>query len=229
MENSVLKEYFIFINLCKEKKYDENLVLHNHHIIPKHMGGNDEKSNIVKLSVEDHIKAHLILAECFISNKKLWSANLKSARILNRYSIIFKDDMDLIRKSYLGENNPFYGKSHTEETKKILAEKTKKMRKNVSYDEFYGDKSNNEKHKRSLAAKKQHEKISEEDKKKIGKKISDSLKGNVPWNKGLKSKYEVDGKIFESLNDALEFYGYKYPKKLKDNHKVKRLKNDRSN
>lgn len=35
---------------------------HKHHIIPKHMGGTDDPSNIIELSVEDHAEAH----------KKLW-------------------------------------------------------------------------------------------------------------------------------------------------------------
>jgi len=36
---------------------------HKHHIIPKHMGGTDDPSNIIELSVEDHAKAHLELYE----------------------------------------------------------------------------------------------------------------------------------------------------------------------
>jgi len=36
---------------------------HKHHIIPKHMGGTDDPSNIIELSVEDHTKAHLDLYE----------------------------------------------------------------------------------------------------------------------------------------------------------------------
>jgi hypothetical protein len=36
---------------------------HKHHIIPKHMGGTDDPSNIIELSVENHAKAHLELYE----------------------------------------------------------------------------------------------------------------------------------------------------------------------
>jgi len=31
---------------------------HIHHIIPKHMGGTDEESNLVELTVEEHAEAH---------------------------------------------------------------------------------------------------------------------------------------------------------------------------
>lgn len=36
---------------------------HKHHIIPKHMGGTDDASNLIELSVEEHAEAHRILYE----------------------------------------------------------------------------------------------------------------------------------------------------------------------
>lgn len=36
---------------------------HTHHIIPKHMGGTDEESNLVELTVEEHAEAHKKLYE----------------------------------------------------------------------------------------------------------------------------------------------------------------------
>ena len=36
---------------------------HIHHIIPKHMGGTDDPSNLVELTVEEHAQAHLTLYE----------------------------------------------------------------------------------------------------------------------------------------------------------------------
>lgn len=37
-------------------------IYHIHHIIPKHMGGSNHPSNLIKLTVEEHAEAH----------KKLW-------------------------------------------------------------------------------------------------------------------------------------------------------------
>ena len=36
---------------------------HRHHIIPRHMGGGDEKDNIVSLTISDHAEAHKNLFE----------------------------------------------------------------------------------------------------------------------------------------------------------------------
>jgi hypothetical protein len=40
-------------------------MIHKHHIIPRHMGGSDDPSNIVKLSVAEHANAHRILFETY--------------------------------------------------------------------------------------------------------------------------------------------------------------------
>jgi hypothetical protein len=36
---------------------------HKHHIIPKHMGGTDDPSNLIELTVEEHAEAHRLLYE----------------------------------------------------------------------------------------------------------------------------------------------------------------------
>jgi len=33
-------------------------MIHKHHIVPKHMGGTDDPSNLIELTVEEHAKAH---------------------------------------------------------------------------------------------------------------------------------------------------------------------------
>lgn len=36
---------------------------HKHHIVPKHMGGTDDESNLVELTIEEHAAAHRKLYE----------------------------------------------------------------------------------------------------------------------------------------------------------------------
>ena len=40
-----------------------SIYTHNHHIIPKHMGGTDDASNLVELTIEQHAEAHRVLYE----------------------------------------------------------------------------------------------------------------------------------------------------------------------
>jgi hypothetical protein len=40
-------------------------IYHIHHIVPKHMGGTDDPSNLTRISVEEHAAAHLELYQKF--------------------------------------------------------------------------------------------------------------------------------------------------------------------
>lgn len=56
----------IYMNLCESRKnrkndYGPGSGLHAHHIIPRHMGGKDDVSNITYLTVKEHIFAHKLL------------------------------------------------------------------------------------------------------------------------------------------------------------------------
>ena len=51
------------------------------------MGGSNEDINLVKLSVEDHINAHILLSECFDENTYERISNLRSARFIAKNSI----------------------------------------------------------------------------------------------------------------------------------------------
>jgi len=47
---------------------------HIHHIIPRHMGGSDDPSNLIELTIEEHAKAHFDLWKKFgrIEDKIAW-------------------------------------------------------------------------------------------------------------------------------------------------------------
>jgi len=177
--------YIKFIKKCQNKKYGKDIVLHGHHIIPKHVWNVPENKEKIFLSVNDHIKAHLLLAECFEQNSYEYNSNMRSARLLNSKSIRSKKILSKIRKTYSGKNNPFFGKKHSDATIKKIAEHTRKQCKNKKYDERYGLLASVEKHKRSIGGKNMWKNISEEDKSKRIQKASNSLKGKIPWNKGL--------------------------------------------
>lgn len=108
-----------------------------HHIVPRSFGGSDNKSNMVNLTPREHFVAHLLLAK--IHGGKMWAAlkfmagvGTKSAagvRVTARlYAIIKQKDAEWRSARYLGENNPFYGKTFTPEQ----LEKLKGPRQSIS-------------------------------------------------------------------------------------------------
>lgn len=51
-------------NVVKYYGFDiNNIMKHKHHIIPRHMGGTDDPTNLVELTVEEHADAHKKLYE----------------------------------------------------------------------------------------------------------------------------------------------------------------------
>ena len=53
---------------------------HKHHIIPKHMGGTDDPSNLIELSVEEHSQAHLALYEQYGKKEDLCAYYMLSGK-----------------------------------------------------------------------------------------------------------------------------------------------------
>lgn len=62
---------------------------HKHHIIPRHMGGSDDPSNIVELTIEEHAEAHRILYEQYgkLEDKLAW---MGLSNMISKKEIIYK-------------------------------------------------------------------------------------------------------------------------------------------
>lgn len=97
-------------------------IKHKHHIIPRHMGGTDDPSNLVELTIQEHAEAHRLLFEkygCW-QDEVAWKAlsgQIPNAEINRMISIIKntgKNNHMFGKKKELHHN---YGKKHTDETK----------------------------------------------------------------------------------------------------------------
>jgi len=109
-------------------------IYHYHHIIPKHMGGTDDPANLIKLTVEEHAEAHKKLFEDY-GNKFDYIAYMALSKQIGKEEANYlkmigpknwtEDGLESLRETARkrkGEKNPFYGKTHTDETRKILRE-----------------------------------------------------------------------------------------------------------
>lgn len=137
------KIYDKIINNAKDRKLE--CYTEKHHIIPKCLGGSNDKSNLVRLTAKEHFIVHWLLVKINPDEKKLVYA--LNCFLMNNKGL--RKGSNLISYA-LGSNNPMYGKSFYE----IWLKK-------------YG---RDEADKRLL---------------KMKNRCSLSMKGRVPWNKGL--------------------------------------------
>lgn len=97
-------------------------ILHKHHIIPRHAGGDDSPSNLVFLTIEEHAEAHRILYEQYNRQEDYLAWRGLSGQIGKDEMIREKCSLNSSRP---GKRNTFYGMKHTEETKQKISAKRK--------------------------------------------------------------------------------------------------------
>lgn len=169
-------------NPISKEEYGEN-----HHIIPKCMGGNNSKENIVRLTAREHFICHWLLYKiyrtsslaCAFYNMTRNNKNGRPRYVSRSYMYAKKARALELSKSSRGENNHFYGKKHTQETKDKIS-KLKKGNKNwITRGE--------ESRQRYLEAVRRPK--SEEHRRKIGRKGFIMLK-NINTGESIKIKRE---------------------------------------
>jgi hypothetical protein len=113
------------LNRIKGLEYYEN-----HHILPKCLGGNNKKENLVLLTAKEHFLAHLLLVQMYDGKDKaklsfalfqMCRKNKLHGRIVS--SRQFEKAKQIMSENCRGENGSFYGKKHTDEVKELQRQK----------------------------------------------------------------------------------------------------------
>lgn len=198
-------DYMSFLKECQAKQYATDLVLHKHHVIPRCF--DTDRKEVVKLSVEDHVHAHILLSKCFTEGSYEQIANLRAAKILQKKSIRYIKELEELYKHSRGSNNPFWGKTHSEDTRAILSLKTSQNLTDMSYEERYGVKAEEEKRKRRAGVKAYYESIGNRRSEETIAKMKANAKPRIGAENGMARKVEVDGKVYGCLKDAIEATG----------------------
>jgi hypothetical protein len=208
------REYLEFLEQCQNKKYENELVLHNHHVIPTFIHTDIVyKKRTVLLSVEDHMEAHYRMSKCFDEGSFEQIGNLRAAKLISKKSIKYRDDLLKIYESQKGENNPA---KLPENRKKITQGLVKYFQENEnpkngkSYQEIYGDRAEQERAKRKKCTR------TPEEYRLSAIKTSLKNKGRVSHNA---QQVEFEGQVYRSLAQASAKSGvstYKIKQQIKN-------------
>ena len=174
--------YNLLIQRAQERSILPGEYFEKHHIVPKCMGGTNDKDNLVKLFPEEHYVAHQLLVKIFPENNKLvWAAHrLTSGR------------------DYQIRNNKLYGwirrKVQKINQSKVLSDETKQKLRDANLGKKHSQVT------KDLISSRQKEDYA------AGRRVN-ALKGTkwtkknntqVPWSKGVKFTEEHRRKISDS-------------------------------
>lgn len=100
-----------------------------HHILPKCMGGNDAKENLVRLTAKEHFIAHKLLVRINPEVRGLWLALVAMGRIPEFKARIFASEREAAAKSRRGFK-------YTDESKAKMSAAAKARGRNSPSTEF---------------------------------------------------------------------------------------------
>jgi hypothetical protein len=108
-----------------------------HHIQPRSLGGTDDTDNLVKLTAREHFICHWLLVKMTTGEDHYKMLNALRMMRAEKYgqqryeTVITARVYESIKKEYSllqsqrvrGENNPMWGKTHTEQARQAIREK----------------------------------------------------------------------------------------------------------
>ena len=140
LDNKYTRIYYALINRAKSRTLDETTYVERHHIVPKSLGGNNKKANLVRLTPREHFICHLLLPKMLegISKRKM---SFALTNFTNRakhgptkiykigaktYQIIKENAAKYMSEVQTGRVSNFKGRTQTEENKQSSREANSK-------------------------------------------------------------------------------------------------------
>ncbi len=131
IENKYTRWYFAIVSTRPQRSKVSDY-FESHHIIPRALGGSNEKPNLVLLTAREHFVVHWLLTKMCIDpehkRKMLYAisafrgrgTNNKQQRIFSsfEYSVLRRKHNEAFR----GENHPLFGKKHSSEHVRKISE-----------------------------------------------------------------------------------------------------------
>lgn len=116
------KRKLIYLSFIADRRMKEHLLkkgtYERHHIVPRALGGSNDKSNLIHLTREDHLFAHVLLGH--IHGGAMWSAlwqmliggrYLRGKRARRYYALARKQHGDRASRRHTGKRSHLYGRT----------------------------------------------------------------------------------------------------------------------
>lgn len=173
-----------------------------HHIVPKCLGGSNEKENLVELTAREHFLCHILLCEIYPKEYKLKHALFLMAigkqKVKENIYVISSRMYECLRKEY---SQMLTGGKHTQETKD---------KKSLSMKKIWANKSKNEKI--EISKKRWETRVINNTTTNISLTRSKSLTGRkITWDRGVSKKvlqYDLTGNFIKEWNSISEASRY---------------------
>lgn len=199
--------------ICQARKRHVDGYVEKHHVVPKSLGGSNDKANIVRLTAREHFIAHALLSRITAGQdrqKMLWAlaSMINDPRRHERYLPSGRSIAAAREASAKATSQRLTGRQLTAETKaKMSAAKVGKFpsletRLKMSTAKLGTTVSSNVNAKKSVSMKQHYDSLSEEQRQENSKRISAAKIGRSNGHKGKTRSVETK----QRMSDARKAY-----------------------
>lgn len=142
LNNKYSRWYYSIIDRATLRILPKNIYVEKHHIIPRSLGGNNSKNNLVELTAREHFICHRLLTKMTLNKNKrkmLFAINMMLSKTKNQDRYVCSSRTYKKIKEDWSKINPFknaewqkeniktarVGKLHKSESKNLISQKNK--------------------------------------------------------------------------------------------------------